>query len=199
LSISSKRQVSQVFVMQTGQTIWDAQERIESVPGAPLTESGAGNVERAAEELAACGTDISVVYACGSESEHETAELIARALGIKVRTESELGELDYGLWQGLTRQELKRRQSRLYRQWIEAPSSVRPPGGEMLEEAQTRLRTVIKGILKRHKDDAVLFVLRPVAVGLLRCFVASDPVDQIWKHVDTEFTWGSYEMDLLSL
>ncbi|MCP4379533.1 MAG: histidine phosphatase family protein [bacterium] len=199
MSISSKRQISQMFVMQTGQTVWDAQGRIESVPGAPLTASGAGDVERAAKELAACGTDIGVVYACESESEYETAGLIARSLGIKVRTESELGELDYGLWQGLTHEELKRRQSKMYRQWVEAPSSVRPPGGEMLEEAQSRLRAVIKGILKRHKDEAVLFVLRPVAVGLLRCMVTSDPVDQIWNHVDAEFTWGSYEMDLLSL
>ena len=71
--------------------------------------------------------------------------------------------------------------------------------GETIWEAQTRLRAAIKGILKRHKDDAVLLVLRPVAVGLLRCFVSNDPVNQIWKHVDNEFTWGSYEMDSLSL
>ncbi|MBC8374332.1 MAG: histidine phosphatase family protein [Planctomycetes bacterium] len=191
--------MSKVFVMQTGQTIWEAQDRIESVPGAPLTEVGASDVERAAGELAARGVDIRAVYACDGESECETAELTARALGLKVRTEGELRELDYGLWQGLTWDELKRRQPKMFRQWSEAPASLRPPGGEMLAEAQTRLRAAIKGILKRHKDGAVLFVLRPVAVGLLRCFVTNDPVDQIWKHVDNEFTWGSYETDSLSL
>ena len=199
MNVSSNRQMSKVFVVQTGQTIWEAQDRIESVPGAPLTETGASDVERTAAELAACGADIRAVYACDGESERETAELVARTLGMKVRTEGELRELDYGLWQGLTWDELKRRQPKMFRQWSEAPASLRPPGGEMLAEAQTRLRAAIKGILKRHKDGAVLFVLRPVAVGLLRCFVTNDPVDQIWKHVDNEFTWGSYETDSLSL
>jgi len=191
--------MSKVFVMQTGETIWEVQDRIESVPGAPLTEAGASDVERAAGELADCGADIRAVYACAGESEHETAELVAHALGTKVRTEGELRELDYGLWQGLTRDELKRRQPRMFRQWSEAPASIRPPGGETLEEAQDRLREAIKGILKRHKDDAALLVLRPVAVGLLRCLVNNDPVEEIWKHVDNEFTWASYETDSLSL
>jgi len=199
LNVNSNRQMAKVFVMQTGQTIWEVQDRIESVPGAPLTEAGASDVERAAAELAASGADIRTVYACDGESEHETAELIARALGTKVRMEGELRELDYGLWQGLTRDELKRRQPKMYRQWAEAPASVRPPGGETLEEAQTRLRAAIKSILKRHKDDAALLVLRPVAVGLLQCLVTNDPIEQIWKHVDNEFTWASYETDSLSL
>jgi broad specificity phosphatase PhoE len=199
LNVSSNKQMSKIFVVQTGQTIWEAQDRIESLPGAPLTEIGASDVERAASELVACGEPIRAVYACNSEAERQTADLIAQALSAKVRMEPELHELDYGLWQGLTRDELKRRQPKLIRQWFDAPSSVRPPGGESLDEALIRLRLAIKGVLKRHKDDAALFVLRPVAVGLLRCLVTNDPVEQIWKHVDNEFTWGSYEMDSLSL
>ena len=199
MNASKNRQMTKIFVVQTGQTIWEAQDRIESLPGAPLTEVGVSNVQRVAGELASCGSDISAVYACDGESERETASVIAQALGMKVRTEPELHELDYGLWQGLTRDELKRRQPKMVRQWADAPSSVRPPGGETLDEAQIRLCAVIKGILKRHRDGAVLFVLRPVAVGLLRCLVTNDPVAQIWSHVDNEFTWGSYEMDSLSL
>ena len=201
MNVSAKKQISKVFVVQTGETIWEVQDRIESVPGAPLTEAGSSEVERSAGELADCGTEINAVYACDGESEHETAAVIAGALGRKVRTEPELRELDYGLWQGLTRDELKRRQPKMARQWSEAPASVRPPGGETLEEAQDRLRAAIKGILKRHKDkgDTALLVLRPVAVGLLRCLVNNEPLTQIWKHVDSEFTWGSYEMDSLSL
>ena len=199
MNINGKKRISTLFVVQTGQTIWEVQDRIESVPGAPLTEVGASSVERAADELAACGSPICAVYACDGESERQTAALVAEALGMKIRTDPELREVDYGLWQGLTREELKRRQPKMYRQWAEAPSSVRPPGGEMLQEAQERLKAAIKSILKRHKEDAPVLVLRPVAVGLLRCLVTNDPVEQIWNHVDNEFTWGSYETDSLSL
>jgi len=199
LNVNGNKQMSKLFVVQTGQTIWEVQDRIESVPGAPLTEAGAETAERVAGELAACGLPIRAIYACDGESERQTATLVAQALGMKIRTEPELRELDYGLWQGLTRDELKRRQPKMYRQWAESPSSVRPPGGETLEEAQERLKAAIKSIFKRHKDYAAVLVLRPVAVGLLRCLLTHDPVEQIWSHVDNEFTWGSYEMDSLSL
>ena len=199
MNVNNNKQMSKVFVVQTGQTIWEVQDRIESLPGAPLTEAGASDVERAAGELAACGSDIRAIYACDGESERQTAALVAGALGTKVRMDPALRELDYGLWQGLTHEELKRRQPKMARQWADAPSSVRPPGGETLEEAQQRLREAIKNILKRHKDDAALLVLRPVAVGLLRCMLTNDPLEQIWNHVDSGFTWGSYEMDSLSL
>jgi len=199
LNGNNNKHVSQVFLVQTGETIWEAQDRIESVAGAPLTEDGTRDVERAAQELASCQTDIRVVYACDGESERQTAELIAKALNAKVRLEPELRELDYGLWQGLTKEEFKRRQPRLYRQWAEAPASIRPPGGETLDEAQARLKTVVKEILKRHREDAALVVLRPVAVGLLQCLLTNDPVERIWRHVDGEFTWESYEMDSVVL
>lgn len=199
MSVNGNKHISKLFVVQTGQTIWEVQDRIESVPGAPLTEVGASSVEHAAGELAQCGSPLGAVYACDGESERQTASLVAQTLGGKLRTEPELRELDYGLWQGLTRQELKRRQPKMYRQWAEAPSSVRPPGGETLEEAQERLKSAIKSILKRHKGNAPVLVLRPVAVGLLRCMVTHDSVEQIWEHVDNEFTWGSYEMDSMSL
>ena len=55
MNVSNNRRMTKIFVVQTGQTIWEAQDRIESVPGAPLTEVGASDVERAAGELAACG------------------------------------------------------------------------------------------------------------------------------------------------
>lgn len=199
MNVSNKNKTLKLFVVQTGQTIWDVQDRIESLPGAPLTENGEQAVAQVADELAACGPGVCSIYACDSESECQTADLIAHAIGAKVRTDPDLHELDYGLWQGLTRDELKRRQPKLIRQWIDSPSSVRPPGGETLDEAQQRLRAAIKNILKRHKEGATLLVLRPVAVGLLRCMVTNDPVEQIWAHVDSEFTWGSYEMDSLSL
>jgi len=199
LSDANNKHVSHVFLVQTGQTIWEAQDRIESVAGAPLTEDGTRDVERAAQELADCQADITAVYACDGESERQTAELIAMALGVKVRVEPELRELDYGLWQGLTREEFKRRQPRVYRQWSEAPASIRPPGGETLDEALKRLRAAIKDILKRHKDKPALVVLRPVAVGLLQCLQAGEPVEQIWKHVDGGFTWESFEMDSMTL
>ena len=185
--------MAKMYVIQTGRTIWDEETRVESAPGAPLTAAGQNDVRDAARELV--GFDITTVYASPSQAEQQTAQLIAEALGAKVRTREDLRELDYGLWQGLTVQEIRRRQPKLYRQWSEAPASVRPPGGETLEEVQHRLRKALREVLKRHKNGNALLVLRPVAQGLLKCLLRRAATDLLWQHVDPACTWDVVEAD----
>lgn len=186
-----------MYVIQTGRTTWDEQARVESVAGAPLTEAGRQDVQDAAKELT--GHAITTLYACCGQAEQQTAEGIAGVIGAKVRIQNELRELDYGLWQGLTLEEIKRRQPKLHRQWLDAPASVRPPGGETLEEAAGRLRAATMGILKRHKAGGALLVLRPVAFGLLKCLLRREAIESIWRNVSEACTWDVLDADVNAL
>ena len=186
--------MARMYLIQTGRTVWDEQTRIESAPGAPLAESGLRDVQEAAGELATLS--ITTIYASGGQAEQETAGALARALGAKVRTHKELRELDYGLWQGLTEEEIRRRQPKLFRQWGEAPSSVRPPGGETLLEALERLQRAVRDIVRRHRNGNALIVLRPVARGLLKCLTNGGAVEAIWRHVDGTCRAEDIEVDL---
>ncbi len=182
-----------VYVIQSGRTVWEEQSRFESATGSPLTEEGSAAVKSIADELAK--QKINVIYTSKGESERQTADLVAEVLGVKIRTKDDLREIDYGMWQGLTVKEIKRRHPKVYRQWTESPVSVRPPGGESLDEVQKRLRELMREIVKRHKSGSLLVVLRPVALGLLRCVLDGTPVSGVWSQVTPGFTWDSYEMD----
>ncbi len=193
--------MTKVYAIQTGQTTLEQQSRVESAAGAPLTEEGAISVRTAALEL----NDLqergfSAVYACTlGEAEHQTAELVADVLGLKIRNNDALHELDYGLWQGLTVDEIKHRQPSAYRQWMKAPASTRPPEGETLDEAQQRLRKAMRQIMRRNKNDDILLVLRPVLMGLLKCLSLDQVLDNLWLHVDPAFRWSCYEVNERSL
>jgi broad specificity phosphatase PhoE len=186
-----------MYVIQTGRTTWDEEARVESAPGAPLTASGRKDVQDAAKELAS--HTISIIYACGGQAEQQTAQLVADALGAKVRTHNDFRELDYGLWQGLTQDEIKRRQPKLFRQWSEDPASVRPPGGETLGEAQQRLCKAVKEVLKRHRNGGALVVLRPVALGLIKCLIRRDGVGSLRQNVHEACCWDVLEADMSDL
>jgi broad specificity phosphatase PhoE len=183
-----------MYLIQTGQTVWDEQTRVESAPGAPLTESACQNVQDAARELAA-NAAITIVYASDGQAEQETAELIARALGAKVRIVKGLHEIDYGLWQGLTEKEVRRRHPKRFRQWMDSPVTVRPPGGESIEELRERLCQAVRGILKRHKNGGALVVLRPVALALLKCLLRRDDLELLWRNVSGACKWDVLEAD----
>jgi len=184
--------MARLLVMQTGQTTWAAQGRIESSAGAPLTNEGIEWVCQCVQALSR--EAISAIYAADGEAEHQTARLLGDTLGVKIRPNQELREFDFGLWQGLTMEEIKRRQPKLYKRWTEQPTTVRPPGGETLQEAQERLRKATKKVLQRQKGQPALLVLRPVAAGLLRCLLENKPVEELWQHVDPSFKYAGYDV-----
>ncbi len=186
-----------LYVLQTGRTTWEDLGRIESAAGAPLSEAGATQVAETAREL--ISRNITAVFAGDGEAEKQTAQAVADELSVKVHTQGEIREFDYGLWQGLTIDEVRRRQPKVYRQWMDTPDSVCPPGGETLDEALKRIRRAVKRIVKRQKDGAVLLVLRPVVLGLLRGYLAGDEPAALWQHVDPNFTWASYDTDEAAL
>ncbi len=183
----------QVYLIQTGQTTW-TNDRVESLAGAPLTEQGALDMAAVAGEIAA-ENKIDIVYTGIGETEHKAAALAAKIFGVKVRANKELHELNFGLWQGLTYEEIKRRHPKVYKQWTEAPASVHPPDGESFAEAYHRLRRAMKGILKRNRDKTVLMVLRPVIAGIMRCVLAGESVDNIRRHSDPQFRWARFEVN----
>jgi len=155
-----------IYVIQTGRTEWEAAERIESANGSPLTPEGERTAGCVATELTAEG--IRAVYAAEADAEQQTAKIIAKALRAKVHRSAGLRDLDFGLWQGLTHAEIRRRQPKLYRLWTESPGEVVPPGGEPTAEAADRLTGALKAIAKKQKGAPAAVVVRPMIAEILR-------------------------------
>ncbi len=189
--------MAKLFIIRTGETTWEKDQRVESSSGAPLSEQGVKQVKAAARDLQR--HEIRAVYAGTGEAEIETARLLGKSLKLKVKKRAGLREIDYGLWQGLTLKEIKHRQPKVYRQWQDDPASAKPPGGETLEQAADRLKLALRDILKRHKDEAILLTLRPVALGLALCLLKRDSISSLWKNVSQPMVWASYEADSKSL
>lgn len=185
-----------VYLIQTGETTWDADERVESPNGAPLTDSGAQTATLTACELSA--EDVQAVYAGDAEAEEQTARLIAEQLKVKLFLRPELRDMNFGLWQGLTHDEIKRRRPKLYKQWLESPAGACPPGGETVAEATERLKHALQAIEKKHKGAPVAIVARPMIIGVLRCLLTHERLDELSANIERTFTWRRFEVEDLS-
>jgi broad specificity phosphatase PhoE len=185
--------MARLYVIQRGRTDWDDQDRMESLCGAPLGAQGLQQMQRLAGQLA--GKDLERIYTSTCQGERESAQLLAKALGLKVRYEDALAGPDYGMWQGLTVQEIRHRQGKLYRQWQAAPTQVRPPGGETLGEARSRLCEALAKICRRHRRGAVMLVVGPIAAALLRAHLENVELDGLWGLVQPPGSWTSYDTD----
>lgn len=185
-----------LYVMKTGQTGLSESNRIEGTIGAPLTLEGAAAVREMAGELA--GRGVAVTYSSENESDHQTAQIAAHELGVRHAFSNDLRDLDYGLWQGLEVEEIKRRQPKAYRQWLEEPTSVCPPEGETLNEARGRLMRTVGKIVRRHRGQNVLLVLHPMAAALVRCGLVGAPLESVWEQYAHPAAVVSYDLARLA-
>ncbi|WP_240907374.1 histidine phosphatase family protein [Paludisphaera rhizosphaerae] len=147
---------SQVLLIRPGATLYDEQNRVQGVLDIPLSEQGRSEVDRLAERLAARGDAprLAALYCGPGESVVRTAEIVGKALGLRPKRIDEFRNLDQGLWQGLQIEEIRRRNTRLFRQWIDDPRTIRPPQGETIEEAMERVRAAFRPLFRRHQSEA---------------------------------------------
>ena len=68
-------------------------------------------------------------------------------------------------------EDVRHKQPKVYRQWQEQPENVCPPEGEMLSEADERVRTAVVKLFKRHKEGVIGLVLPEPLLSLARRFI----------------------------
>ena len=186
-----------IVLIRPGATEYVQQGRIQGVLEVPLNEEGAGEAARISTELAGMGID--AIYSSDSEHVRQTAGAVASALGVKLKELEGLRNLDHGLWQGMLVEEVKRKQPKVYRQWQEQPESICPPGGEMLSDAQERVRSVLTKVLKKHKDGVVGLVVPEPLASLVQAYLEQTEVGDLWRAVAVHGTWEVIEVEPRSL
>jgi probable phosphoglycerate mutase len=176
----AKSEVLNVVLVRTGASEWDRMGRLSGRADLPLCPSGGDELCRRVGEFD--GTELSHVLHGPDQCSVGTAEALSRVTGAKTREVEGLAELDLGLWEGLRIEELEDKFPRTYREWLEDPSRVRVPEGEPLTEAVIRLASAIGRTCEklRGTDPGVGVVLRPMAYGLVRCWIRGQGYAGMW-------------------
>ena len=166
----------QVLLIRPGATEYDQQRRVQGTLDIPLCEDGRQQVEALVEALR--DQPIAAIYASPCQSADQTAEVLAQALDLKVKTIDKLHNLDQGLWQGMLVSDVKSKQPKVYRQFQEQPETVCPPQGETLCIAKQRVALALAKVLKKHKADRVVAMVVP------------EPLASVVRHVLRQDDWG---------
>lgn len=183
----------QIVLIRPGSTDYDQQERIQGALDIPLNEQGSSEVAQVIGELADRG--IQTIYAPASEPAHQTAEAVAEGLGIKLKKVDRLQNLDHGLWQGMLVKDVRRKQPKVYRQWQEQPQNVCPPEGEMLGQAEDRVRAAVTKLLRRHKEGVIGLVVPEPLASLVRRFLQQGELGDLWKVTNGHGQWEVLEIE----
>ncbi len=149
-----------------------------SDPG--LSEKGRWQAERAAESLAARGT-VQAVVASPMLRTRQTAEATARRLGLEVRIEEDLRELDFGAWEGLGFAEVMERHPADLTTWL-GSADAKPTGStESLSTLARRVARARDRIVQQYAGQTVLVVSHVSPIKTLVRLALGAPPDSVHR------------------
>lgn len=158
--------MTKLLLIRHGHVEGIAPPRFRGRADLPLTELGEKQARATARRVAAEWRP-ALVYASPLTRTIATARPIAAASGVEVKVMPGLIDIDYGVWQGLTLDEVRSRWPEEARWWYCAPQLAEIPGGETVPDVFARASRSLGEILRLHPEQTVAIVSHDAVVRLI--------------------------------
>lgn len=146
-----------LILVRHGVTEWNRERRFQGQIDTPLSGEGLEQAALVARRLSR--EPIAAVYSSDLLRAWQTAEPIARGLGLPLQAEPGLRERAYGDFEGRTFDEIKQDFADAYRRWrAREPDFELPGSGESLRDFHGRVERTVQSIAFRHPGQAIVLV-----------------------------------------
>jgi broad specificity phosphatase PhoE len=146
-----------ILLVRHGETEWNRIKRFQGRSNLPLNQTGKKQIRALA--LALKDAPITAIYTSPLIRAMETAILIRSFHpSVPIMEDEGLMEMDLGEFDGMEAQHWIERYPNYRKTWQRAPSSVKMPGGESLQEVQTRAVEALERITKEYPPEVTLLI-----------------------------------------
>jgi probable phosphoglycerate mutase len=153
-----------------GETDWNAVGRWQGHADPPLNDVGRAQAAALAAELDGQGID--GVVSSDLARAVETAEIVARRLGLHVTQDAALREIDVGSWSGLTRAEVAERFPEGFARW---QAGAIGHDGETRDALTARIGEALLRHASAHAGSRLLVVTHGGAIRAARRLATGEP------------------------
>lgn len=159
--------MTRIVVARHGESVWHRADRYVGVSDIDLTDRG----REQARELGVWAQlqGFSAIWSSPLRRSHDTAEAAGATTGRAVRTDDRLTELDFGIAEGVARQDLARDHPAEYAAFLADPVTHHWAGGEDPRLAAERVVAAWRDVAAQHPDQRVLVVAHATVVRLGLC------------------------------
>jgi broad specificity phosphatase PhoE len=158
----------------------------------PLNERGCRQAKATAKALALVGFE--AIYSSDLARAYQTAAALAEITGLPIQIDPRLREIHQGAWQGVLIGDIRARWPREIDGWEHDPWRHHPPGGESLQQMQTRLFAVIDEISAHHPAGTVAIFSHKLPIALLKIHYKHHPAEDIWSLIPANGAWEIFEL-----
>lgn len=163
--------VTTFYLIRHGETEGDGVKRYKGHIDVPLSENGIRQMKRLSvfisaevqkcrntsrfnqDELPSFQTSaIASIYCSDLSRAIKSAEIIAEPFGLKPIVMPDLRERSFGLWEGMSFDEIREKYPEEFKAWVENPLRFSPIGGESTMEVKDRVIAALDRILKDSSE-----------------------------------------------
>ena len=160
---------TRIFFVRHGDTIDEETKKVyKGTIDIPLSDKGRQRLARAAEFLSRFKIDF--IYTSALSRCIESGRIIAEKQDAAFEIAPDFNELGFGLWEGLSFEEIRERYATELNLWLHDLESHTPPKGEPMRDAQRRAVNKFNEIAEKHRGQNVAIVSH---AGVLRLIICS--------------------------
>lgn len=152
------------WLVRHGETDWNRERRYQGSANQPLNDLGREQARTLIPRLQAIPYD--AVYASDLSRVRETAT-IALGEAHNITFDARLRELSFGIFEGLTLEQIKEQHAETFAAWDKREFSNNPHGGERMDQIIERLEAFFGEIRAKHEGQSVLIFSHGGLFGIL--------------------------------
>lgn len=161
--------MAKLFLVRHGESVWNNRCRYQGQADIQLSDTGRLQARLLAERLKK--EKITDVYSSDLKRAYDTANILAAPHNLHVQVTKELRDINFGVWEGLSHEQILSQYGELAKKWYMYPAEVRIPGGETFVELKERAYNAVLDILRKNTDGTIIvthgFTILAIICGLL--------------------------------
>ena len=155
--------MSRIYLIRHGETEWNKMQRSQGCSNdIPLSGEGIKQAEAVSERLK--DEKIDLFFSSHLIRANKTAEIIAKPHNKDVHIFEEFKEMNFGCWEGLCFDEIKKNHTEALKVWRETPQLAKIPMAESIVGLRERSIGKLLQILKDNPDKNILIVSHGVTI-----------------------------------
>jgi len=171
--------LSKILIVRHGQTEFNSTRKFCGVTDVDMSPEGYRQVEKVRDRLAK--QKIDAVFCSDLKRARVSAEIITQGRNLEVKTAPELREMNYGMCETLTWEEISQNYPAVTGDMIKRSLNLNFPGGESLNDLAARINK-FAGVLKQCPPErTVLVVGHSGPLGVLVCTLLEFGIEAFWR------------------
>jgi alpha-ribazole phosphatase/probable phosphoglycerate mutase len=181
---------TKIYLIRHGETEGAETKRYKGHIDVPLSENGIRQIERVTEYLSAevqkqltslRAYELSAIYTSDLSRAVKSAEIIAEPHGLKPIVLPELRERNFGIWEGMSFDEIKEKWPDAFNSWASNPLKFSPMGGESTIELRDRAVKAFNNIVEQHNGHNIAIVSHGGINRIVLCELLGVPLENIFR------------------